>query len=143
MTPELDAAIGRAMGVEPRIEWAASSDGGESLALWTTDVIRKSDVERFCAEHREYSIVRQEHYPPYSTDDGAAMQVVRWMRGQGWDYGSQWLSDNAFDCWFGAKEKRSEDADFGWGAAKHESPAMAIALAFCAAMGVEVERQIK
>lgn len=86
---DLDAAVGRALGLEPRIEWGASRDGGESFILTTASwgaVRSKADLETWVEEqNRDHpesitagcEILKIECWSAFSTEDDAAMWAAK------------------------------------------------------------------
>lgn len=87
MTPAaLDEALSRALDYKPTVVYAASQDGGRSTALWTDDLVRKADVEQYCAAHPEYKVVRIERWPRFSRDAAPSDVLVHEMRERGWSY---------------------------------------------------------
>lgn len=65
---ELDEAVGKAMGIGPRIEWMVSDDGGRSLCLCTDPYGRtKPELEEWLAE-------KKRNFP----DRFARHEVLRW-----------------------------------------------------------------
>lgn len=84
---------------------------------------------------------RVEIWPDYPGDDGQAARVVARMRELGYDYGTQWLVGQPFDCWFGAANPTEIPEGKRWGAAKREIPATAICIAALEALGVKYEEK--
>lgn len=81
---ELDQLVAQqVMCDRPEIRWAASQDGGKSVALWTDNLITKAAVERFCQDHPSYELIRREVWPHYTGHVGLALQIVDKLRAAG------------------------------------------------------------
>lgn len=88
---QIDELIARhIMGDLPEIRWAASQDGGKSIALWTDNLITKQVVEEFCVKYPQYAVVRRDIWPRYSGNMLAAWRVVEKMRAAGWSFSLAW-----------------------------------------------------
>lgn len=83
---ELDKAIGTTLGDRAEIAYAASQDGGKSLAIWTDDIVRKADIEKYCQAHPEYRLEKLERWPRYSSLAEFSQVLRDEMRQRGWSY---------------------------------------------------------
>lgn len=88
---ELDAAVGRAMGVTPGTIWIVTADGGKSARAsvderhgpWYSEQELRSWLAREQSQglHRECEISTWEKWPRYSTDVRAAVELIEKLPG--------------------------------------------------------------
>lgn len=93
---ELERAVGKALGIRPEIVYAASQDGGKSMAMWTDNVVTKGQVEAFCTTHPGYEVARLERFPRYSKFLNLAWILVEELRDRGWSVELRWFKSGRF-----------------------------------------------
>lgn len=71
---DLNRKIALSLGIEPKVRYIASRDGGESLAM---SFDYKDECDEWCAAHPPYQTVRKEDYRAFDTDPECTVMLMK------------------------------------------------------------------